>query len=85
MQDPQAWEPNLGLRTHSGGGSSALQLSSSWWVVHPGGWECDCVLSPALLPVSSWFLFYVSSCRSFLGGSGLFITRCSAGVAAMCS
>ena len=69
VQDSQAGEPNMGLRSLT----PAIRFFSSLWVTHPEGMRLDYSTRLLLLPVSLWFLLYVFSCRrSFLEVSGLF-------------
>ena len=73
VQDPQAGEPNMGLRT-----LTALENHCNiiilQFVGHPPRvMGLDYIASLPLLPVSLWFVLYVFSYRrSFLVGSVLF-------------
>ena len=71
VQDPWPGEPDVGLR-------ALTPVGEPQFVGHsPRGMGLDYIVNSPLLPVSLWFFLYVFSCRrSFLVGSGLFISGC---------
>ena len=68
VQDPQAGEPNAGLRPLTPWGEPLqLWLFSCLWIACPRGMNLDSTVSPLLLPISLWFLLCIFSCgKSFL-------------------
>ena len=70
VPEPQAAQPNVGLRTLTPVGEPLIQLFSSFWVTHPVGMGFGYVTKVPRLPSCG---FFVLRCRiSFLVGSSLF-------------